>query len=121
MAAHILSKISPVCVKRFWSMVSIQDAGVCWPWIGSRKTKRGYGIFYVCRSVAKDGNGSFTTVGRDFGSHVLARMLSTGEDPCGLYTCHACDNPTCCNPSHLFLGTAQENADDMMRKGRHRR
>jgi hypothetical protein len=38
--------------------------------------------------------------------------------PDGMLVCHTCDNPPCCNPKHLFLGTFQDNIDDRERKGR---
>lgn len=49
----------------------------------------------------------------------MAYESSTGDVPAGLLVCHHCDNPPCCNPAHLFLGTYQDNVDDMMSKGRH--
>lgn len=51
-------------------------------------------------------------------THRVAWESANGPIPGGLRVLHRCDNPPCCNPAHLFLGTAAENADDMVQKGR---
>ena len=51
-------------------------------------------------------------------THRVAWMLEHGPIPDGLFVCHRCDNPPCCDPAHLFLGTAADNSHDMWNKGR---
>ncbi len=78
----------------------------CWPWGGSRD-KDGYGQAR-CRGLATRK------------AHVVVWVLAGYSVPLGSILCHTCDNPPCCNPQHMFLGTHQTNADDKVAKGRWR-
>ncbi len=94
---------------RFWRYVKRNGPDECWPWIGPiAKYRRGYGQF------KRDGRR-----GKSENAHRLAWEYVNGEPPSHLFVCHRCDNPPCCNPAHLFLGTPKENHDDMVMKGRH--
>lgn len=54
--------------------------------------------------------------------HRLAHELATETKiPKGLCACHVCDNPSCFNPSHIFIGTQRDNIADSIAKGRFRR
>ncbi len=97
-------------VSRFWENVEKPSGDGCWVWTGHRVAHRGgYGIFKL------RGN-------RPMRAHRYSYELAHGpiDDP-RLFVCHHCDNPMCVRPEHLFLGTAKDNHDDMVRKGRHAR
>ena len=90
---------------RFWSYVKQGSPNECWPWTGGTG-RRGYGKFWMR--------------GRSIPAHRVAYLLNKGSPGHYLsdYVCHSCDNPPCCNPAHLWAGTAQDNQDDSKTKGR---
>lgn len=98
-------------VARFWSKVEKRGSDDCWEWQGSRGCQRNgtarYGSFWL---------GS----GRYMAAHRVAWMIANGMIPPRMLVCHRCDNGLCCNPTHLFLGTARDNTQDMVAKGRRR-
>ncbi len=101
--------------RRFWSKVNLRtdDLDLCWEWI----------------ATARKGYGQFKYKGKMVDAHRVAWELTFGAIPgetlpkskekiCVL---HVCDNPGCCNPTHLYLGTQKDNAEDKVRKGRQSR
>jgi hypothetical protein len=66
----------------------------------------------------EDGYGRFWSKGSHVYAHRFAWQLVNGEIPAGMKVLHSCDNPPCCNPAHLSLGTQLENIQDMLSKGR---
>ncbi len=98
-----IEPVDQAVLDRFWSKVD--TSGECWVWTGARTTA-GYGEFYV------DGGMVY--------AHRWSSELADGPIPAGLFVLHHCDNRACVRPDHLFRGTAQDNTDDMWRKGRAR-
>jgi hypothetical protein len=88
----------------FWEHVGKTDG--CWIWTGARNNK---------------GYGRYSFDGKPWGAHRVAFALGKDTALPGLvFVCHRCDNPSCVNPGHLFLGTVQDNNKDMKAKGRAR-
>lgn len=87
----------------FWAKVETRGADECWHWTESTSDD-GYGFVRKDRKTKR--------------AHRVAWELTNGDIPDGMKVLHKCDNPPCCNPNHLFLGTDQDNSDDKMKKGR---
>lgn len=88
-------------MKRFWDKVD--KSGDCWEWAAA------------CNS---SGYGHIKLDGAMILAHRLSWILANGPIPDNLCICHTCDNRTCVNPDHLWLGTRADNNSDMTKKGR---
>jgi hypothetical protein len=88
---------------KFWSKVDVKSFDQCWNWIGASNGE-GYGRMMIEKVRDK--------------SHRIAFQMTNGKIPKGICVCHRCDNPRCCNPSHLFSGTHADNMKDAVSKNR---
>lgn len=92
-----------VVLPKFWARVNKSAPNGCWEWTGAKERK--YGRFYLTSRI-----------------HLLAHRISWeiahGEISDTLCVLHKCDNPSCINPDHLFLGTKGDNNRDRASKGR---
>jgi hypothetical protein len=90
-------------IERFWRGVDKNGPNGCWIWKGAR-ISTGYGAIRSKKDT--------------WMTHRVAWTITNGPIPKGKVACHKCDNPICCNPDHLFIGTAMDNVKDMTSKGR---
>lgn len=90
-------------MRNFWSYVDIKGTNDCWNWKSSKD---------------KDGYGKYKMDKKYYRAHRYAYVLEFGSIPTGLNVLHRCDNPSCCNPNHLWVGTVADNNHDAQAKGR---
>lgn len=100
------SEVSASTPSRFESNCGQPAVNGCIHWLGY-KTQKGYGVIRYKNDHTK------TT------AHRIAWVLKRGDIPPEISVLHRCDNPSCVNADHLFLGTDLENTADMVNKGRH--
>jgi len=88
----------------FWGHVdTLGGPDSCWEWF---------------QSVDRNGYGYTWWNGRNARAHRVAWQITFGDIPVGMCVLHKCDNPSCCNPMHLWLGTRSDNVADKVAKGR---
>lgn len=94
---------------KFWNRVKIGEPDECWPWTGEIDSSRGgYGRFWV--------SGGRTDAHRHAWELANQACIIPGRKTNAV--AHNCDNPPCCNPTHLSLGSHSDNQHDKVRKGR---
>ena len=91
-------------INKIWDYIEVKDQESCWIWTKG-KANYGYGVIN-------------TSERKQFRVHRLVWSFYFGDIPDGMFVLHKCDNPPCCNPGHLFIGTQADNIRDMIRKGR---
>lgn len=89
--------------ERFESKILKTDS--CWLWQGMVNSKGGnYGRFRIGKRMVL--------------AHRASYEIFIGPIPVGKVVCHTCDNPSCVNPNHLWLGTQSQNIKDAVKKNR---
>lgn len=96
-------KMTELDKARFW--VKVRQTDYCWIWVGAQN-KDGYGQFRFTNETL---------------AHRISFQLINGNISKKKLVCHSCDNRSCVNPSHLYVGTQFNNMFDKQIKGTHRR
>ena len=120
-----IPQLSTADIKRFWSNVdknydrypALENpnlyshvVGNCWEWTGF-KDKDGYGMFNLSNKEIHRNK-------RSFRATRIAFEIGTGKKLGQNLACHHCDNPSCCNPDHIYPGTQKQNVADRENRGR---
>lgn len=95
--------------KRFWDRVAVRKKNECWVWTTTLCKANNCGILNISPRHGLNVR---------MKAHRISYFLTHGSLPHELEVCHTCDNPPCCNPHHLFLGTQNDNMQDCQQKGR---
>src|SRR5579871_5030881 len=100
-----MAKHGLTVMERLMTKVDQSDANSCWNWNGGYKDKKGYGRIRI--------SGTITRPHRVVLEEKLGRPILFG-----MQACHTCDNPSCCNPNHLYEGTPLQNTRDRDQRAR---
>ena len=92
-------------IETILSRIVVEPESNCWVWQGAKRN---------------GGYGNIKHRGKSIATHRTIWEYYNGPIPDGIHVLHKCDNPPCCNPDHLFLGTHTDNVRDMDNKGRRR-
>lgn len=88
-------------VTRFWKYVDKRSENECWEWKASLMVRGNYGQIRHNLKTLK--------------AHRVSYEINIGKIPNGKIVCHKCGNSKCCNPLHLYAGTAKENWEDSVK------
>jgi len=86
-----------------WKKINKKENDDCWEWVGA---------------LSNNGYGAFVLNQKTYSSHRIVYELIYGSISSGYCILHKCNNPSCCNPSHLYLGTHADNSKQMVNEGR---